>query len=181
MQQWTFIVYGLERIAMAVVAFLMTSIMIVVSIDVLMRYAFNSPLAWSYDYVSLYAMAGVFFLALAPSYRERAHVGVDIVLELLPARARLWSDLAAEIIGLCLFSAIAYFGFQRTWVSFVQGDVLAGLIPWPTWLYNGAVPLGCALLCLRLLVNAIENVGRLRSGGDPSRTDGDAAEGGASS
>lgn len=158
------VLVSLEKAASVLVGVLMAAVMFTVSLDVLMRYGFNAPLIWAYDFVSLYAMAGIFFLALAPSYRERAHVGVDVLIERLPPQMRVYSDFLGDIVGILVFIPICVYGFDRTWVSFVNGDVLAGLIPWPTWLFNGAVPLGAGLFSLRLVNNAVANFGRIRRG-----------------
>lgn len=163
------LVKGVERLATWVGSILMISIMVIVGIDVVMRYVFRAPLNWSYDFISLYAMAGLFFLALAPAYRERAHIGVDVLIEHLSDRARVSVDLLGDVIGFGLFALIFWVGLQRTWVSYSQGEVLAGLIAWPTWLSNGVVPLGTALLLLRMILSAAANIGRLRDGSPPAK------------
>ena len=77
----------------------MFAIMIIVFSDVVMRYAFNRPFSWAYDLISLYLMAGIFFLVLSEAYTSRAHVSVDILQQKFsPAMIRL-SEIVTCVVG----------------------------------------------------------------------------------
>src|SRR4051794_27976659 len=54
----------LEKAVSTIAAIFMFAIMMIVFSDVVMRYAFNRPFSWAYDLISLYLMAGGFFLLL---------------------------------------------------------------------------------------------------------------------
>src|SRR4051794_18270418 len=109
----------------------MFAIMIIVFSDVIMRYAFNKPFSWAYDLISLYLMAGVFFLVLSEAYTERAHVSVDILQQKFsPAMIRL-SEIVTCIVGITVFALIAWLGWLRTLDSFHSADVMAGAPPPP--------------------------------------------------
>src|SRR3978361_740180 len=71
---------GIEKAVSTIVAIFMFAIMIIVFSDVVMRYAFNRPFSWAYDLISLYLMAGVFFLSLSGTYAVNGHVSVDILM-----------------------------------------------------------------------------------------------------
>lgn len=158
MERTAAILAGAEQAITLIASVLMVLIMAIVSVDVVMRYGFNAPIRWVHDFITLYAMVGIFFLSLASSYRERAHIGVDILTERLPARGRVASELFGDLAGLFLFALIFVYGFGRFWTSFVNGESLSGLIAWPTWLSNGLVPLGALVMTLRLALNAVNNV-----------------------
>jgi hypothetical protein len=56
-------------------------------------------------------MAGVFFLVLSEAYTSRAHVSVDILQQKFsPAMIRL-SEIVTCLVGIVVFSLIAYLGF----------------------------------------------------------------------
>ena len=76
-----------EKAASSVAAAFMFAIMIIVFSDVIMRYAFNKPFSWAYDLISLYLMAGIFFLVLSEAYASNAHVSVDILQQKFPPAA----------------------------------------------------------------------------------------------
>jgi TRAP-type C4-dicarboxylate transport system permease small subunit len=154
----------IEKIASTIAAVFMFAIMIIVFSDVIMRYAFNKPFSWAYDLISLYLMAGVFFLVLSEAYTERAHVSVDILQQKFsPAMIRL-SEIATCIVGIIVFALIAYLGFLRTIDSFRSSDVMAGAIPWPMWPSIGMVPFGAGLITLRLAVHLIGHALSLATG-----------------
>jgi len=153
-----------EKIASTIAAVFMFAIMIIVFGDVIMRYAFNRPFSWAYDLISIYLMAGVFFLVLSEAYTSRAHVSVDILQQKFsPAMIRL-SEIVTCIVGIVVFSLIAYLGFLRAVDSYQSADVMAGAIPWPMWPSVGLVPFGAGLITLRLVLHLIAHVLSLATG-----------------
>jgi len=155
---------ALEKIASTIAAVFMFAIMIIVFGDVIMRYAFNQPFSWAYDLISIYLMAGVFFLVLSEAFASRAHVSVDILLQKFsPAMIRL-SEIVTCIVGITVFSLIAYLGFLRTLDSFKSADVMAGAIPWPMWPSIGLVPFGAGLITIRLVLHLVGHVLSLATG-----------------
>ena len=155
---------ALEKIASTIAAVFMFAIMIIVFGDVIMRYAFNQPFSWAYDLISIYLMAGVFFLVLSEAFASRAHVSVDILQQKFsPAMIRL-SEIVTCIVGITVFSLIAYLGFLRTLDSFKSADVMAGAIPWPMWPSIGLVPFGAGLITIRLVLHLVGHVLSLATG-----------------
>ena len=96
----------------------MFAIMIIVFGDVIMRYAFNKPFSWAYDLISLYLMAGVFFLVLSEAYTSRAHVSVDILQQKFPPAMIRLSEIVTCLVGIVVFSLIAWLGLLRAVDSF---------------------------------------------------------------
>ncbi|MEH2706570.1 TRAP transporter small permease [Bradyrhizobium elkanii] len=142
----------------------MFTIMMIVFGDVIMRYAFNKPFSWAYDLISLYLMAGIFFLVLSEAYASRAHVSVDILQQKFsPAMIRI-SEIVTCIVGIAIFSLIAYLGFLRAVDSFESADVMAGAIPWPMWPSIGLVPFGAGLITIRLVLHLVAHAISLATG-----------------
>ena len=152
-----------QTIALVAIGF-MLAIMLVVTADVVMRYLFNSPFAWAYDLIALYLMAGVFYFVLGDAHRENAHVSIDILQTRMRPRTRHLADLVTALVSLALFSLIAYVGAERAWDNFANDEVLAGNIPWPMWLSSILVPIGSALLVLRLALQSIGHLTGLATG-----------------
>jgi TRAP-type C4-dicarboxylate transport system permease small subunit len=131
-------------------AFLMLVTMLVVSADVVMRYALHRPIVWAYDLISVYLMAAVFFLALSAAYATDHQVAVDVVVRSLGPKGRRAAEALTCAVSLPLFLALAWVGAARAWGAWRHGDALAGLIAWPTWPALALVPLGSGLLAARL-------------------------------
>jgi TRAP-type C4-dicarboxylate transport system permease small subunit len=153
-----------EKIASTIAAVFMFAIMIIVFGDVIMRYAFNRPFSWAYDLISMYLMAGVFFLVLSEAYTSRAHVSVDILQQKFQPNMIRLSEIVTCIVGIAVFSLIAYLGFLRAVDSFQSSDVMAGAIPWPMWPSIGLVPFGAGLITLRLTLHLIAHILSLVTG-----------------
>jgi TRAP-type C4-dicarboxylate transport system permease small subunit len=157
---------AIEKVASTIVAIFMFAIMIIVFTDVVMRYAFNRPFSWAYDLISLYLMAGVFFLSLSGTYAVSGHVSVDILMPHFPPLIRRLCAIVANFVGLAIFIPIAWLGYQRALDNYVSSDVLAGAVPWPTWASSVLVPIGTVLLSWRLAVHLVANVGSIVTGED---------------
>ena len=155
-----------EKAVSSIAAFFMFAIMIIVFSDVVMRYAFNRPFSWAYDLISLYLMAGVFFLILSEAYASHAHVSVDILQQKFPPAMIRLTEIVTCLVGISVFSLIAWLGLLRAIDSFRSSDVMAGGIPWPMWPSIGMVPFGAGLITLRLLLHLFAHVLSLATGRD---------------
>ena len=160
------ILAAIERALTVIAVVFLFVIMMLVVADVFMRYVVNRPFSFTYDLIGLYLLAGVFFLTLSDALREHAHVGVDILLHRFSPAGRRLSEIVTALVGLFVFILISKVGFDRALDNFQQNDVLAGAIPWPTWISAALVPFGCGVLVLRLALQLIGNVLSLVSGRD---------------
>jgi TRAP-type C4-dicarboxylate transport system permease small subunit len=155
---------AVEKVVSTIAAIFMFAIMIIVFSDVVMRYAFNRPFSWAYDLISLYLMAGVFFLILSEAYASHTHVSVDILQQKFPQAMIRLTEIVTCLVGITVFSLIAYLGFLRAIESFRSSDVMAGGIPWPMWPSIGLVPFGAGLITLRLALHLVAHVLSLATG-----------------
>jgi TRAP-type C4-dicarboxylate transport system permease small subunit len=154
----------IEKAVSTIAAIFMFAIMIIVFSDVVMRYAFNRPFSWAYDLISLYLMAGVFFLILSEAYASHAHVSVDILQQKFPPAMIRVTEIVTCLVGITVFSLIAWLGLLRAVESFRSSDVMAGAIPWPMWPSIGFVPFGAGLITLRLVLHLVAHVISLATG-----------------
>jgi TRAP-type C4-dicarboxylate transport system permease small subunit len=157
---------AIEKVTSAIAAAFMFAIMIIVFSDVVMRYVFNRPFSWAYDLISLYILAGVFFLSLSGTYAVNGHINVDILLPRFSIPIQRLCAIVSNVVGLCIFIPIAWLGYQRALDNYISADVMAGAIPWPTWASAAFVPVGSGILALRLAVHLIANVASLLTGED---------------
>jgi TRAP-type C4-dicarboxylate transport system permease small subunit len=155
---------ALEKIASTIAAVFMFAIMIIVFSDVIMRYAFNKPFSWAYDLISIYLMAGIFFLVLSEAYASNAHVSVDILQQKFSPPVKRLSEIVTCVVGIIVFSLIAWLGWLRAVDAFNSGDVMAGAIPWPMWPSIGLVPFGAGVITLRLALHLIGHILSLATG-----------------
>lgn len=145
-----------ERWSNAVAMTVMVAIMLIVVADVFLRYVFHRPLTWSYDFISLYLMAALFYFVLSVSYESKALVSIDMLYERFSERGKILSQLLTNVSSLGLFALASYASALRAYEEFIFDDVIGGAIPWPTWISAAIVTAGTLLLALRMALEILQ-------------------------
>lgn len=158
------IISQLEAVFQIIADILIFAIMLVVFADVLLRYLFNSPLLWAYDLISLYMMAGVFFLSLSSTYAAHGHIGMDMLVRKLSPAGRRVSEIITCLTVIPLFAVMTEIGAERAYTHWANEEAISGLIAWPTWIGAAMVPVGAGLLILRLLFRLGGHIASLATG-----------------
>ncbi|MEQ9036958.1 MAG: TRAP transporter small permease [Silicimonas sp.] len=133
------------------------TMMLVTSVDVLMRYAFNSPLSWAYDLIVHYLLRTAFLFGFAWCLSAGHHICVDFFARFLNGRVYHLFQFVGAMLGAALFGFAAWFGAHETFSAWQNNDVFFGVVPWPAWLSDIVVPLGLAPLAMRCVHLAIAN------------------------
>lgn len=155
---------GVESLWAALASVGLFAIMLIVFLDVGLRYIFNSPLGWSYDVISLYLMVALFFLSLSATQRDDHHVRVDIIFRYVSPRVRHAMELVGCLLSIVVLVLIVYQGSRKFWGSWLHNEVVAGAVAWPTWISAIFVPLGVGLLVLRLAFSVCSLSAAIASG-----------------
>jgi len=140
----------------AVILFLL---MFYVTAEVGMRYLLNRPLPGHLEASELLIVPAV-FLALSYVQARRGHVGMDILRDRFREPVRRGVDCVTDSVALATFVIIAWFSWSNTLLSFRMGDVTP-TAHFPTWWSKLSVPVGSALLCVRLAMQIAENLATL--------------------
>ena len=144
------VIAKLETAWSTAAALVLFSIMLIAVTDVMLRYAFNAPLDWSFELISFYLMAALFFLSLSQTLAFDQHVRVDIVYRYVSPRVRSALEAVGYVAALAVFAVIFHRGLLRTMREWAAHGVIDGAIAWPTWVSSALVPAGVGLLLLRL-------------------------------
>lgn len=161
----------IETIWMAGSAMALTLMMLVTVVDVVLRYLFRSPLGWSLGFITDYLLIGLFFLGLSYTFRVNGHISVDAFVRRLPARIQRVLGVIGNVLACLFFALIVYTGAIRAWEAWVNNEVPSGgsTLPWPTWTSYVLVPLGTALLVVRIL-HSVVAAESIRSSSDETET-----------
>lgn len=151
--------YGrfLASLALLGCAILMAMMFIIVG-DVALR---NIPvpglprgLAWSNEISEL--MLYLITMCVAPwLLRQGQHIRVDIVLQALPPQLAWSLEWVGDLIGLACCIAIAWFGTQAAWSSYVSGAVNIKTLVTPEWWALAPLPLVFVLLGIEMIFRMI--------------------------
>lgn len=164
MKTLNLIITRIEGFAEIVADVLLFAIMVIVFLDVLLRYLFNSPLFWAFDVISLYLMAAVFFLSLSAAYSAHCHIGIDILVQSFSKNGQRIAEIFTCLLAIPFFSLVIAVGTERAYNHWFNGDAISGLIAWPTWIGAALVPIGCFLLVIRLAFRLIGHITSLVTG-----------------
>ena len=129
--------------------------MVISTVDVVLRKLFSVPIPGSYEFVSLTFVVVVFW-SLAQIQRENGHVNLNSLYNKLPRRGKLY------ILGVTLFLSGVIFilatlstGRDVIW-AFRAGDVIMGLINVVTWPSRLAIAIGTGFLSWRLIAQFVQ-------------------------
>jgi TRAP-type C4-dicarboxylate transport system permease small subunit len=136
--------------------------MLLVAIDVILRYVFNSPYTGSYDFIEM-MMAVLVFCGLAYCTYEEGHVRVDVILSRLSARNRGILSVIAYIPSVLIVGLITWRLGDRVWNIFKSPPGPTTLtLQIPHWPFIILATLGSFLFFLELAVYLVRSVKSLR-------------------
>lgn len=128
-----------------------------IAIDVALRNLAGSGVGWLIELVE-YAMPVATLLAAPWVLREGSHATVDLLVARLPPGAGRAVRVMANLLGLVVCLAVAWFGWKATALAAERGSLVFKTIVFPEWWVLALVPVGMSLLGLefgRLLINAM--------------------------
>jgi len=141
----------LARLELAIGAVLLLVITLLVFSAAVMRF-FGHPLIWSVDMAQLLLIWLCFFGATR-AMRERAHLGVDLVVRYFGRRIRLGIELGLAALFVVFMAVLAWEGYKLTMLNkeriFGDSGISYGFV-------TIAVPAGCILLSAVIIANAVQ-------------------------
>ena len=135
------------------VAFL-AILVIVVSLQVVSRYLFKSPLLWTEE-TARYLLLVLTFVGSSIAVRRGSNVSLDFILGKLPKKARSGLSVVSLSLELCFYAACAYLSVNM--LIFSKGRYLVSVRISRSLIY-GLVAFGFALMTLRCLVRLIDQL-----------------------
>lgn len=154
----------IEQVSLLIALVSVAIIMVVVSLDAVLRYAFNSPLRWASELVRLYLMVIAIYFAVSATFTHGDHVSLTLFRRYFPPRLLIWLDIAWCLMGALVFAVIAYGTWGNVVHAWNTNEFTPGYVMWPSWLSHLPIPLGAALFVLRLLHHSLTLATR---GNDP--------------
>jgi TRAP-type C4-dicarboxylate transport system permease small subunit len=119
---------------------------ILVNCNVIMRYFFNNPIKWSEEVVTSLFVWTV-FIGSAYAYRNHSHLGVDIVVNFLPGKAKKVVSVIMAVLELLVLIMLTVISAQYVYhLLFSRSGafkpVLTDMLRVPKWWTGIAVPIG---------------------------------------
>lgn len=127
---------------------------ILVFVNVIARFIFNSPLAVA-DEMSCYLFVLMSFMGTAIAARRKAHLGLTIVTDKLSPSVARKVQVLMYLIAAVFCLLIVIFGIEMVMSQYALGQETATM-QWPEWIYGLFVPVGAAFALLAFLSVAVK-------------------------
>jgi len=137
-------------------------IVIVIFMEVFRRFVLSYSSIWAEE-VARYAFIYVSWIGASAAIKERAHIRIDLILPLLGDRGRALIMILGDLITIVLAVLAFWWSLESVLVSMKFGSVTHGLRISLAW-FLAAVPLGFAMMLVRLTQSIIRDVSDLKAG-----------------
>ena len=117
----------------------LTVCVVLVNLNVVFRYFLNSPIKWTDEVVTSLFIWTV-FMGSAYAHRRHAHLGVDIVVNLIHGRKRQVIEFIMDIIQILILALLTYISAQYVCNLIWKRGIIFGTVD-GVWQYIGKIKL----------------------------------------
>jgi TRAP-type C4-dicarboxylate transport system permease small subunit len=128
---------------------MLPALVALVTLDVVLRYAFDSPLQWARDVNGLFLLMSI-GAALPHAWDRSYHIRMEVLYERLPPARRRLVDVLSSVSGIVFFGMIAVQAARYVPFMMRTGETGEDLL-WPLWPYMAFLGV-CALVTVARLV-----------------------------
>ena len=138
------------------VSFLIPILAVVEVYEVILRYGFNRPTIWAYEFSAM--LFGTFIL-LGGAYTLKmgSHVNMDVLYNLLPKRGKAILDMFTFLIFLAFIGAMFWKGWESAWWSMKTFEHDSTMWGPPIYPFKLMVPVGAFLILLQGLSKFVQD------------------------
>ncbi|MET0230912.1 MAG: TRAP transporter small permease [Rhodanobacteraceae bacterium] len=144
--------HTIERIETAIIAVLVLAMVVLAGAQILLRNLFETGFAWADPLLRAMVLWTAMLGALAAA-RDDKHIGLDLLTHFLHGRTRRIVRTIALLFAAAICAAMAWYGGKLVAVD-LDGGAPVGAIP--GWVIELILPVGFALLALRLAWRAFQ-------------------------
>jgi TRAP-type C4-dicarboxylate transport system permease small subunit len=142
---------------------LMSSMTLILAVQVFMRYVMRDSLSWSEE-LARYIFVWLIYIGISYGAKIMKHIKIEAALLLFPTKARPYVELVGDI----LFLAFSLFVVYASW-DIVQKQILLGqtspAIQMPMWMLYSAPTVGFSLTAIRQVQAIIYRISLIRAEG----------------
>ena len=146
-RHYSFALGALDVAAAWTIVVLMTVMVVVVSVQVFMRYALNSSVGWS-DEVSRLMFVWSIFLAIPLGVKLGVHIGIEMLTARFPAGVQ---DMLARAVAFASAALMALVCYEALVITWDQWDEQMASVNASAAFFILALAIGCGHSALHLL------------------------------
>ena len=144
-------------------AWLVPLMMMLVVVDVFMRYVMQQPLMIA-DEISAYMLVALSFLGFAYTWRQGGHVRVEVVVNYLPPRLYAWVRLIGLILTFIFMVEMDRAAFKMIAYALQMKMRSSTWMMFPLFWPQLTIFIGFVLLTLMLVIDIVQAGVKLRAG-----------------
>lgn len=153
MQKIRWIAEHLEEVLGAVLLLVMATLAFA---NVLTRYVFEFPLAFTEE-LEVNALVWLTLFGTASAFRRRRHLRMLFFQDKFSDKAKHILNIVIALLGAGLFATLGYLGYKQVLDERFL-EITSESLNLPQWIYTICIPIGCALIVLRIIQAAIVEV-----------------------
>ena len=126
--------------------------------NIIVRRLFDGSIIWALE-LTLYLFLYLVLFGMSYVLRKGGHIGVDVMVKLMPATAQKWTEVSAGAISCCYAMFFSYTGWTVT-SKFLSTEFLRTVgsdeLEIPHWLTYGILALGFAYLGIVIFLGTLD-------------------------
>jgi len=127
---------------------LIIPLVLIVTVDVVLRYIFNRPLVWSWD-INSQLLGVIAVMGAGYALLQRAHIGVDVFVMRLSPRTRAIIDMITAPLFFLAMGVLIWKSGQAAWTAILRKEVVAGVVNTPLYPFRVIMVIGIVLFALQ--------------------------------
>ena len=108
------------------------------------------------DEYSAYGLAGLIFLGAGYTLKEKGHIRITLVLNLLPEKVARVVEFIAGVVATLFLGYITFQLYRMTASAFRYGSTSGTLTDTPLWIPQAVVVLGAAVFTLQMAAETLK-------------------------
>lgn len=140
---------------LAAVALILATL--ITSHGVFVRYFLRQPTIWQTE-STIYLLMLVTFVGAAYGLRHHAHVGVDLLIDMVPARPQLVVRIITALMCLAVVLVVMWTSYLDWHEAYLFDHHSSTAFRFPLWIAFAILPLGMLLVALQYVAMIVEGI-----------------------
>jgi TRAP-type mannitol/chloroaromatic compound transport system permease small subunit len=160
MRKFIFVLRAVDRLSEGIgllISVLMPAMVVVLAIEVVARYVFNSPTLWAYD-TAIFMFGYTGLLGGAYALKRKEHITVDLIYARLSLRGKAVLDVITGLLFFFFMVLVVVYGWMTAIEAIKGAEKTATLWAAPIGHFKLMIPIGAALLIVQGLANWIRSL-----------------------
>ena len=137
-------------------AFLLAAMACLAFANVVTRYVFQYPLAFTEE-LEVNALVWLTMFGTSAAFRRRRHLRMLFFQDKLPKDIRRSLHFCIALLSIALFVSLGYLGYvQLLDERFLE--ITSESLNLPQWLYTVCIPIGCAMIVARIIQVTVQDM-----------------------